>query len=46
MPAWVSRTLTFALNNATLPPVLALADKGVVMHYQDSIAPSSPGTEG
>jgi alanine dehydrogenase len=29
MPAAVARTSTFALNNATLPFVLALADKGV-----------------
>ena len=28
MPGAVSRTSTFALNNATLPFVLALADKG------------------
>jgi len=30
MPGAVSRTSTFALNNATLPFVLALADKGIV----------------
>ncbi|HEY7669136.1 MAG TPA: alanine dehydrogenase [Hyphomicrobium sp.] len=30
MPGAVARTSTFALNNATLPFVLALADKGVV----------------
>jgi alanine dehydrogenase len=29
MPGAVARTSTFALNNATLPFVLALADKGV-----------------
>jgi len=29
MPGAVSRTSTFALNNATLPFVLALADKGI-----------------
>ena len=29
MPGAVPRTSTFALNNATLPFVLALADKGV-----------------
>ena len=28
MPGGVPRTSTFALNNATLPFVLALADKG------------------
>jgi alanine dehydrogenase len=28
MPGAVARTSTFALNNATLPYVLALADKG------------------
>jgi alanine dehydrogenase len=28
MPGAVARTSTFALNNATLPFVLALADKG------------------
>ena len=28
MPGGVARTSTFALNNATLPFVLALADKG------------------
>ena len=30
MPGAVARTSTFALNNATLPFVLALADKGTV----------------
>jgi alanine dehydrogenase len=30
MPGAVARTSTFALNNATLPHVLALADKGLV----------------
>jgi len=30
MPGAVARTSTFALNNATLPFVLALADKGPV----------------
>jgi alanine dehydrogenase len=30
MPGAVARTSTFALNNATLPFVLALADKGVL----------------
>ena len=29
MPGAVARTSTFALNNATLPFILALADKGV-----------------
>jgi alanine dehydrogenase len=29
MPGAVARTSTFALNNATLPFVLALADKGI-----------------
>ncbi len=29
MPGAVARTSTFALNNATLPFVLALADKGL-----------------
>jgi alanine dehydrogenase len=28
MPGGVARTSTFALNNATLPYVIALADKG------------------
>jgi alanine dehydrogenase len=30
MPSAVARTSTFALNNATLPFVLAIADKGVL----------------
>ena len=30
MPGAVARTSTFALNNATLPFVLALADKGML----------------
>lgn len=30
MPSAVARTSTFALNNATLPFVLALADKGII----------------
>jgi alanine dehydrogenase len=30
MPGAVARTSAFALNNATLPFVLALADKGLV----------------
>ena len=29
-PSAVARTSTFALNNATLPFVLAIADKGVI----------------
>ena len=29
MPGAVARTSTFALNNATLPFILALADKGI-----------------
>jgi alanine dehydrogenase len=35
MPGAVARTSTFALNNATLPFVLALADKGWVKALQD-----------
>lgn len=35
MPGAVARTSTFALNNATLPFVLALADKGVVAALRD-----------
>jgi alanine dehydrogenase len=31
MPGAVPRTSTFALNNATLPYVLALADKGCAL---------------
>jgi alanine dehydrogenase len=34
MPGAVARTSTFALNNATLPYVLALADKG----YRQALA--------
>jgi alanine dehydrogenase len=35
MPGAVARTSTFALNNATLPCVVALADKGYVQAMQD-----------
>ncbi len=35
MPGGVPRTSTFALNNATLPYVLALADKGYRRALQD-----------
>ena len=35
MPGAVARTSTFALNNATLPFVLALADKGVAAALRD-----------
>ena len=35
MPGAVPRTSTFALNNATLPFVLALADKGYRKAVQD-----------
>jgi alanine dehydrogenase len=35
MPGAVARTSTFALNNATLPFMLALADKGPVKAMQD-----------
>lgn len=35
MPGAVARTSTFALNNATLPFVLALADKGTVKALED-----------
>ena len=35
MPSAVARTSTFALNNATLPFVLAIADKGVVAALRD-----------
>jgi alanine dehydrogenase len=35
MPGAVARTSTFALNNATLPFVLALADKGSVAALRD-----------
>lgn len=37
MPGAVARTSAFALNNATLPFVLALADKGVNTALQDDI---------
>ena len=35
MPGAVARTSTFALNNATLPFVLALADKGAKQALAD-----------
>ena len=35
MPSAVARTSTFALNNATLPFVLAIADKGVIGALRD-----------
>lgn len=35
MPGAVARTSTFALNNATLPFVIALADKGPIQAMQD-----------
>jgi alanine dehydrogenase len=35
MPGAVARTSTFALNNATLPFTLALADKGPVKAMRD-----------
>jgi len=35
MPGAIARTSTFALNNATLPFVLALADKGPVQALRD-----------
>jgi alanine dehydrogenase len=35
MPSAVARTSTFALNNATLPFVLAIADKGVLGALRD-----------
>jgi alanine dehydrogenase len=35
MPGAVPRTSTFALNNATLPFILALADKGYVRAMQE-----------
>ena len=35
MPGGVARTSTFALTNATLPYVLALADKGYQKALQD-----------
>ncbi|MDD3030085.1 MAG: alanine dehydrogenase [Alphaproteobacteria bacterium] len=37
MPGAVSRTSTFALNNATLPYVLALADKGWQKALRDDV---------
>lgn len=37
MPGGVARTSTFALNNATLPFTLALADKGVRQALSDDI---------
>lgn len=37
MPGVVPRTSTFALNNATLTHVLALADKGVKEAMQDNL---------
>ena len=37
MPGAVPRTSTFALNNATLPFVLALADKGYVKALQEDL---------
>ena len=37
MPGAVARTSTFALNNATLPFVLALADKGWRKALQDDV---------
>lgn len=35
MPGVVPRTATFALNNATLPFVIAMADKGVIRALRD-----------
>jgi len=35
MPGAVARTSTFALNNATLPFVMALADKGPMAALRD-----------
>ena len=35
MPGGVARTSTFALNNATLPFTLALADKGYQLALQE-----------
>jgi alanine dehydrogenase len=35
MPGAVARTSTFALNNATLPFMLALADKGFAQAMKD-----------
>ena len=40
MPGGVPRTSTFALNNATLPFVLALADKGWKQALADDVAPA------
>jgi alanine dehydrogenase len=37
MPGAVARTSAFALNNATLPFALALADKGVNAALQDDV---------
>jgi alanine dehydrogenase len=37
MPGAVARTSTFALNNATLPFMLALADKGWKKACQDDV---------
>ena len=37
MPGAVARTSTFALNNATLPFVMALAERGWVQALQDDI---------
>jgi alanine dehydrogenase len=42
MPGGVPRTSTFALNNATLPFVLALADKG----WQRALADDTHLTNG
>ncbi|MHB1004585.1 MAG: alanine dehydrogenase [Chloroflexota bacterium] len=38
MPGIVARTSTYALTNATLPYVLALADKGVVKATHDDVS--------
>ena len=40
MPGAVARTSTFALNNATLPFVLALADKGLKAAMTDRYPPA------
>lgn len=37
MPGGVPRTSTYALNNATLPFVLAIADKGIKQALQDDV---------
>jgi alanine dehydrogenase len=37
MPGAVARTSTFALNNATLPFIMALADKGWRRAMQDDL---------